>query len=157
MTPTAGHQFDVPPVPDSISVEGLAADGDVLRLVEGHLTPHCAGLARGADANVVLDAQHVRLRLQQLPQVRLVAAPAGRDERDAFMLIHGATGSGASACTVSPLVFIPWHSSDADLLLHAVAAGPLDVRRWDSLGHAGHQMFLPREVVVCQVFNLGVD
>lgn len=77
MTPTAGHQFDVPPVPDSIWVEGLAADGDVLRLVEGHLTPHRAGLARGADANVVLDAQHVRLRLQQLPQVRLVAAPAG--------------------------------------------------------------------------------
>lgn len=79
MTPTAGHQFDLPPVPDSVRVEGLAADGDVLRLVEGHLAPHRAGLARGDDANVGLDAQHIRLGLQQLPQVRLVAAPC-RDQ-----------------------------------------------------------------------------
>lgn len=80
-TPTAGHQFDVPSVADSICVERFAADRDVLRLVEGHLTPDLAGLACGTDAAVGLDAQHVRFRFQQLPQVRLVAAPAGRDAR----------------------------------------------------------------------------
>lgn len=59
MTPTAGHQFDIPCVPESISVEGLAADGDVLGLVEGHLAPHRAGLAHRADTNIGLDTQHV--------------------------------------------------------------------------------------------------
>lgn len=156
-TPTAGHQFDVPPVANLIGFERLAADCDVLRLVEGHLTLHLAGLACGTDANVGLDAQHVHFRLQQLPQVRVVATPAGQDAWDAFMFPHVATSSGASVCTVSPLVFTLWHSSEPDLLLHAVAAGPLDLRRWDSLGHAGHQVLLPRQGVICQVFNLRGD
>lgn len=156
-TPTAGHQLDVPPLAVAVWVERLAAHCDVLRLVEGHLAPHLAGLTRGTDANVGLDAQQVRFGFQQLPRVRLVAAPAGRDERAAFTVILEGTSSGTSACTVSPLVFILWHSSEADLLLHAVAAGPPDVGRWDSLGHADHQLFPPREVVVCQVFNLGGD
>lgn len=106
MTPTAGHQFDVPPVRGSVSAAGLAADCDVLRLVEGHLTPHLAGLARGAEADVGLDVQRVRLRLQQLPQVRLVAAPAAPEEPDLFMFACKARGSGASAGTLSPLVSI---------------------------------------------------
>lgn len=156
-TPTAGHEFDVPPVANSVRVERLAADCDVLRLVEGHLTLHLAGLACGTDTNVGLDAQHVHFRFQQLPQVRLVAAPAGRDALDAFTFFHETTSCGASACTVSPLVFILWHASEEDLLLHAVAAGPLDLGRWDSLGHAGHQVFLPREGVICQVFDLRGD
>lgn len=77
MTPTAGHQFDVPPLAAAVWVERLAAHCDVLRLVEGHLAPHLAGLALGTDADVGLDAQHVRFRFQQLPHVRLVATPAG--------------------------------------------------------------------------------
>lgn len=81
MTPTAGHQFDVPPVHESHLVAGLAANGDVLRLVEGHLALHPAGLACGADADVGLDAQHLWLRDQRLPHGRLVAAPAERDQR----------------------------------------------------------------------------
>lgn len=85
MTPTAGHQFDVPPVRESHLVVGLAANGDMLRLVEGHLALHPAGLTCGADANIGLDAQHLRLRDQGLPLVRLVAAPAEGDQRDEFM------------------------------------------------------------------------
>lgn len=41
-----------------------------------------------------------------------------------------------------------------DLLEHAVTAVPLYGRGWDPLGYAGHQVSLPWEVVVCQVFNL---
>lgn len=82
VTPTAGHQFDVPRVRGSHFVVGLAANGDVLRLVEGHLALHPAGLACGADADVGLDAQHLWLRDQRLPHVRLVAAPAEGDQRD---------------------------------------------------------------------------
>lgn len=85
MTPTAGHQFDVPPVHESHLVAGLAANGDVLRFVEGHLALHPAGLACGADADVGLDAQHLWLRDQRLPHSCLVAAPAEGDQRDEFM------------------------------------------------------------------------
>lgn len=41
-----------------------------------------------------------------------------------------------------------------DLLEHAVTAVPLYVRGWDPLSYTGHQVSLPREVVVGQVFNL---
>lgn len=41
-----------------------------------------------------------------------------------------------------------------DLLEHAVTAVPLNGRGWDPLSYTGHQVPLPREVVVSQVFNL---
>lgn len=74
-TLTAGHQFDVPPVEDPLLVAALAADCDVLRFVEGHLAAHTARHLCLAD--VVLDAQHIWLRHQWLPQRRVVVAPAG--------------------------------------------------------------------------------
>lgn len=151
MTPTAGHQFYVPPVHGSHLVVGLAANGDMLRLVEGHLALHPAGLACGADADVGLDTQHLWLRDQMLPRGRLVAAPAEGGQRDEFM----SRESDSFVCTVSPLVSVPRHFSDvADVLEHAVTAVPPDSGSRDTLGHTGHQVFLPREVVVHQVFNL---
>lgn len=80
MTPTAGHQFDVSPVEESFLVAGLTANCDVLRLVEGHLAPHLAGLTCLTDADISLDAQHLWLWDQQLPHVCLVAAPAAGQE-----------------------------------------------------------------------------
>lgn len=44
---------------------------------------------------------------------------------------------------------------DGDSLVHAVAAVPLDGWGGDPLSHTGHQVSLPWEVVVRQVFNLG--
>lgn len=44
-----------------------------------------------------------------------------------------------------------------DLLEHAVTAVPLYGRGGDPLGYTGHQVSLPREVVVRQVFNLSGD
>ena len=44
-----------------------------------------------------------------------------------------------------------------DLLAHAVTAVPEDARGWDPLSYTGHQVSLPREVVVSQVFNLRRD
>lgn len=41
-----------------------------------------------------------------------------------------------------------------DSLVHAVTAVPLDARDRDPLSDTGHQVFLSREVVVRQVFNL---
>lgn len=57
---------------------------------------------------------------------------------------------------VSPLVFGTGHfrNKGGDLLEHAVTAVPLYGRSWNPLGHTGHQVSLPREVVVRQVFNL---
>lgn len=75
-TPTAGHQFDVPPV-EPVLVGGLTADRDVLGFEEGHLAPHLVGSRRLGD--VGLDAQQLRICCQRLPRVRLVAAPAGGD------------------------------------------------------------------------------
>lgn len=59
--PTTGHQFDVPPVDDPFLVAGLTANCDVLKLVEGHLAPHLAGLMSLTEADIGLDAQHLWL------------------------------------------------------------------------------------------------
>lgn len=56
-----------------------------------------------------------------------------------------------------PLVFGTGHGRNkggGGLLEHAVTAVPLYGRGWNALCHAGHQVSLPREVVVRQVFNL---
>lgn len=74
-TPTAGHQFDFPPVDEPILVAGLTADSDVLRFEEGDLAPYPVGSPRLGD--VGLDAQQLWIGRQQLPQGRQVAAPAG--------------------------------------------------------------------------------
>lgn len=86
-TPTAGHQFDVPPVDGSILVTGLTADSDVLRFEEGHLAPYLVGSMCLCD--VRLDAQQLWICCQELPQGRLVAAPAGGTNRRR----HGCEGS----------------------------------------------------------------
>lgn len=76
MTPTTGHQFDVPPVNVAHLVAGLAANCDPLRLVESHLAPHLAGFTRRAVAHILPNVQNLRLRYQRLPHLRLVAGPA---------------------------------------------------------------------------------
>lgn len=102
-TPTAGHQFDVPPVAGSILVAGLAADSGVLRFEEGHLAPYLVGSARLGDIGV--DAQQLWICCQQLPQVGPVAAPAG----------------GAHGCTHGREWSAPWcplHNTSAVLATH---------------------------------------
>lgn len=89
LTPTAGHQFDVPPVNESILVGSLTADSDVLRFKEGHLAPDLVGPTPLGDVGV--DAQQLRISFQRLPQGRLVAAPAG------VGWVVG--GGGASRCS----------------------------------------------------------
>lgn len=54
---------------------------------------------------------------------------------------------------VRPLAAVPRHCG-ADSLEHATTAVPLDRRSWDPLRYAGHQVSLPGEVVVRQVFDL---
>lgn len=76
VTPTVGHQFDVPSVEDSCLVAGLAAHCDLLGLVEGHLAPHLAGFTSLAVADIAPDAQHLWLWYQRLPHGCLVATPA---------------------------------------------------------------------------------
>lgn len=96
-TPTAGHQFDVPPVDESLLVAGLAADGDVLRFEEGDLAAYLLGSTRLG--HVGLDAQQLWICCQRLPQGRLVAAPAG------------GTNGCRNGCEWSPLSWCPLHNT----------------------------------------------
>lgn len=141
-TPTAGHQLDVPPVDESILVAGLTADSDVLRFEEGHLAPYLVGSTRLG--HVGLDAQQLWICCQQLPQGRLVAAPAGGTNPRR----RGYDGSAPwrALRNTSPLL--------AHSLEHAVAAVPLYDGGRDPLSYTRHQVFLPGEVVVRQVFDL---
>lgn len=75
VTPTAGHQLDIPPVHQSRLVAGLAAQRHLLGLVEGHLAAHLAGFTSLAEGDVAPDAQHLGLGDERLPHRCGVAAP----------------------------------------------------------------------------------
>lgn len=61
MTPTVGHQLNVPPVHMSCLVGGLAANRDLLGFVKGHLAADLTGFPCVVVADVGLDGQLVRL------------------------------------------------------------------------------------------------
>lgn len=76
LTHTAGHEFDVSFVEAPRLVAGLTANCDLLRRVEGHLAPHLADLTCLIIGHICLDAQHLWLWYQWLPQCCLVATSA---------------------------------------------------------------------------------
>lgn len=97
MTPTAGHQFDISPVHESLSVAGLTANCDMLRLVKGQPTPHLADFACVTVTYVVVDAEHLWLRCQLLPYGALVATPAVGNEENHFQSKDGSVNSCVSS------------------------------------------------------------
>lgn len=163
VTPTAGYQFDVSSVNESFLIAGLTANCDLLGLVEGHLAPHLAGFTSLTEADVGPDAQHLWFWYQRLPDCCLIAAPAAGQEISRWN--HWSCAqfeSKINFCVWSTPLCLLCDSSVMnggwrDLLEHAVTAVPLYGRGGDPLSYTGHQVSLPREVVVCQVFNLRGD
>lgn len=88
-TPTAGHQFDFPraDVPDLVG--GLAANCDLVRLVEDCLARHHADFTRLVVADIGLDAHHPWLWLQRLPCCcDVVATPKAGQHRNHVSCIN---------------------------------------------------------------------
>lgn len=134
-------------------VGSLTADGDVLGFKEGHLAAHLVGRTCLGDAGV--DAQHLWICFELLPQGGLVVAPAGGRGRGVRTDAAGWRRTRISVNGQPPGVWpttLQWRWQDS--LEHAVAAVPLNGGGRDPLGHTRHQVLLPWEVVVCQVFNL---